>query len=145
MEIEITIAFDLILRMINAPTVLSEPQISAWKSAFVGLLTERFSDHWLPDSPFQGNAYRSLTVLNGEVDSVLLETCQLAGIPSSILTNSLPKELVIWIDPYAVSYRTGDQSPVQLFWEDRSCGKLALIMQARAANTVKVTLRTPSP
>ncbi|KAJ9060707.1 hypothetical protein DSO57_1010769 [Entomophthora muscae] len=145
MEIEITNAFDLILRMINAPTLLTEPQISAWKSAFVGELTKRFSDHWLPESPFQGNAYRSLTVLNGEVDPVLLETCQLAGIPASILKNSLPKELVIWVDPYVVSYRTGDQSPVISFWEDRSRGKLALIMQQRAANTVKVTLRTPSP
>ncbi|KAI0229718.1 hypothetical protein L0F63_003496 [Massospora cicadina] len=145
MEIEITNAFDLILRMINAPNLLTDDQIAAWRAVFIEELTKRFVDHWLPDSPFQGNAYRSLTVLNGEVDPLLLEICQLAGVPPAILTNALPKELVIWIDPYTVAYRTGDQSPVICFWEDRSRGKLALLMQQRAANAVKVTLRTPSP
>lgn len=40
----------------------------------------------------------------------------------------LPRDFVLWIDPYSVSYRVGDHGNIMTLYEDRSRGKLSLKM-----------------
>lgn len=40
----------------------------------------------------------------------------------------LPRDFVLWIDPYSVSYRVGDHGNIMTLYEDRSRGRVSLKM-----------------
>lgn len=43
-----------------------------------------------------------------------------------LIHHHLPREFVLWIDPYAVSYRVGDHGNINTLYEDRSRGKITM-------------------
>lgn len=70
-------------------------------------LLDRFQDHWYPEDPELGTAYRCLT-FDDSLDPVVLRCARRSGIPGDELLATLPSDLHIWIDPASVSYRSGD-------------------------------------
>ncbi|KAI9296771.1 BTG-domain-containing protein [Neoconidiobolus thromboides FSU 785] len=143
MEFEILQAFDCILRFISPGINLTPAQIQLWRQIFLDTLYHKYQNHWTPENPYQGNGFRSLTVFNGEVDPILLNTAEKAGINLDQLSVALPREFVVWVDPYSVSYKVGDNASIVAHWEDYSRGKLAQIIKQRHENSVKVVLKTP--
>lgn len=73
------------------------------------LLTERYRDHWHPENPRKGSAYRCIRI-NGKIDPVIIEAAKATGL--SNFTNYLPKEFTMWIDPNEVSYRFGEDGSI---------------------------------
>lgn len=45
----------------------------------------------------------------------------------------LPRDFVLWIDPFSVSYRVGDHGNIMTLFEDRSRGRITLKMDPNPA------------
>lgn len=52
-----------------------------------------------------------------------IASTQVAIQPSCIFAH-LPREFVLWIDPFSVSYRVGDHGNIMTLFEDRSRGRI---------------------
>ena len=78
-------------------------------------LRDKFSDHWYPDKPFKGSAFRCLKITD-PADPVLNRAARESGNPIPDITENLPTDLAIWIDPGEVSYRIGEKGSVKILY-----------------------------
>ena len=74
----------------------------------VKVLYRRYRDHWLPDKPYWGCGYRAMRIREGYFDAMLGQACGEAQISTAYVKKALPPNLMIWIDPFEVTYRIGD-------------------------------------
>ncbi len=72
------------------------------------VLFQRFRDHWMPDKPDKGCGFRCLRIREDHLDPVLEEACHRAQISTKTVKKALPPNLMVWIDPFEVTYRIGD-------------------------------------
>ncbi|KAI8978453.1 hypothetical protein BDB01DRAFT_799935 [Pilobolus umbonatus] len=126
MHIEIAQAVDFIGRLLQSKVNIGI--ITIFKESLVELLKQRYKDHWDVQQPYRGNAYRALSNFNGELDPILLLACNKASCSSRLIYTHLPRDFVLWIDPFSVSYRVGDHGNIMTLYEDRTRGRLALKM-----------------
>ncbi len=73
------------------------------------LLADRYKNHWHPENPRKGSAYRCIRI-NGKMDPIIMEAGKATGL--SNFTHYLPKEFTMWIDPNEVSYRFGEDGSI---------------------------------
>ncbi len=114
MHTEIQAAADFLANFIKNNSAAS----SSFHQALVGILSARYDSHWNPFYPFQGSAFRAITVISGRPDSILLAAGQAAGIEN--LATILPRDLSVWVDPGSCSYRFGDNGYINSIYEDAS-------------------------
>ncbi|KAI8978418.1 hypothetical protein BDB01DRAFT_799773 [Pilobolus umbonatus] len=124
MHIEIAQAVEFLGRLLQSK--VDQGTLSKFKETLAELLKKRFEDHWDPQQPFKGNGYRALSNFNGQLDPILSAACRRASIQSSSIHVHLPRDFVLWIDPFSVSYRVGDHGNIMTLFEDRSRGKITL-------------------
>ncbi|XP_051934204.1 protein BTG3 isoform X1 [Hippocampus zosterae] len=73
-------------------------------------LKEKFQDHWYPDNPSKGQAYRCIRVnLSNSQDPELMRACKESGVQFCEL--GLPPVLTLWVDPGEVACRIGEDNP----------------------------------
>ena len=70
------------------------------------LFVSRFENHWYPNSPTRGQAYRCIRINSHSKELIINEALVGAGLTKDLIT--LPLELTVWIDPNEVSYRIGE-------------------------------------
>lgn len=58
-----------------------------------------------------------------------------ASVSTAALQAHLPRDFVLWIDPFSVSYRVGDHGNIMTLFEDRSRGRITLRLDPNASNT----------
>lgn len=95
----------------------SEETSKSLKTRLIELLAKRFENHWYPNKPIKGSAYRcvNISIDDGSVDSVLLQAGEEVGITKSGLMVVFPKGLALWIDPNDVSCRLGKGAIFPIF------------------------------
>jgi len=98
---EINSASDFICRYLYK---LEKDKIVVFKNQLIQLLSQKYNSHWDLTNPLKGGAFRSITIMDGRIDSIILLAAQKAGLDVS---SCFPSDLVIWCDPYNVSYRVG--------------------------------------
>jgi protein Tob/BTG len=109
-----------ILRATDATSCLSPDQLIAFRKSLEVAFATRYHDHWFPDRPLRGSAYRCVRIANRKLDRLLAGAGAEAGLPEPLLQRLLPAELTLWVDPEEVSYRIGEEGSVGVIYDARS-------------------------
>ncbi|XP_048356827.1 protein BTG3-like [Sphaerodactylus townsendi] len=123
MKEEVETGVKFISRLVNRHEKLAKGQVKRFGESLVTVLCERFSEHWYPENPLKGQAYRCIRINKWHtVDDSLLKACTECGLDYSEL--ALPREVSIWIDPGEVCCRLGENNPhFKVNNEEESSGK----------------------
>jgi len=78
---------------------LSADQMMSFRRSLEATLATRYRDHWFPDRPQRGSAYRCVRIVNRKMDRLLANAAAAAGVPEPLLERLLPAELTLWVDP----------------------------------------------
>lgn len=108
MKVEVQCACEFLSRMLqtrNVPVQFVKP----FRRRLEELLLERYKDHWDPENPQRGSAYRCIRI-NSRLDPVVREAAKVTGLTD--ISRYLPVEFTMWIDPNDVSYRFGEDGSI---------------------------------
>jgi protein Tob/BTG len=100
MHVEIKVAQNFVLNFLF--NKLPRRRVNLFGEELESALSDKFLDHWYPDKPFKGSAFRCLRVTDPN-DPVLNRAARESGNPVSDIIENLPADLAIWIDPGEVS------------------------------------------
>lgn len=107
MKDEIVAAVSFLTRLIEKNTGLTDEKLNQFKLKLSDLLTEKYKNHWFPEKPSKGQAYRCIRFNeNDRRDKTLEYACSSIGIKYEDL--KLPVELTLWVDPEEVTCRFGE-------------------------------------
>jgi protein Tob/BTG len=82
-------------------------KVEQFKQCLQEALFERFHNHWFPEQPTKGQAYRCIRLNEWDRrDITLQKVCTRCGIDYKDL--QLPVELTLWVDPDEVTCRFGE-------------------------------------
>lgn len=108
MKVEVACACEFLARILMTRHVPFQ-FIRPFSQRLEELLTLRFKDHWFPENPGKGSAYRCIRI-NGRMDPLITEAAKVTGLTN--IGSFLPKEFTMWIDPSEVSYRFGEEGSI---------------------------------
>ncbi|XP_069496814.1 protein BTG3-like [Ambystoma mexicanum] len=109
MKEQIALGVDYISKLINRHNKLDQEKMEKFEEKLTAILCEKYADHWYPENPIKGQAYRCIRINRKQhVDESLQKACSASGLAYSDLP--LPTELCLWIDPSEVSCRLGENS-----------------------------------
>lgn len=109
---------------------------------------EHYQHHWFPDRPQKGSGYRCIRI-NHEMDPLIGRAAGRIGLTSGQLFSLLPRELTLWVDPYEVSYRIGEDGSICVLYEAEppvsSPAPLPYDQMANCKNRFMMSSRTSPP
>ncbi|OXA60913.1 protein BTG3 [Folsomia candida] len=109
MKEEVSVAAKFLIKVVEngCNGSLSQEQLEGLQERLVELLCSRFENHWFPDKPNRGQAFRCIRV-NEMVrkDSIIEQAASEIGLSYEQL--QLPVELTLWVDPKEVCCRFGE-------------------------------------
>ncbi|XP_028598339.2 uncharacterized protein LOC114603477 [Podarcis muralis] len=109
MKEEVEKAVWFISRVMDRDRKLEKEKVERFRESLATILCERYKDHWYPEKPCKGQAYRCIRINRQYTkDDAILKACMESGLDYSELT--LKGEITIWIDPGEVSCRLGENS-----------------------------------
>jgi hypothetical protein len=86
---------------------LPKDRIVLFQQNMNSLIYKKIKDHWFPDSPLKGQAYRSVSLdMYGRLDPLLEQAAKASGISDLFGCFSYVESIVMWIDPFEVAVRT---------------------------------------
>lgn len=95
---------------------LSSDKLSLFREALEARFTSSFTDHWFPERPLRGNAYRCVRIVNNRMDKLVAAAGSDVGLSEEYLRSAFPQELTVWIDPFEVSYRIGEDGSIGIIY-----------------------------
>ncbi|XP_048878998.1 protein BTG2-like [Brienomyrus brachyistius] len=113
---EVTAAAAFISRLLATTGSLSEQQLRVFNDCLRQSLTEHYEHHWFPDRPQKGSGYRCIRI-NHEMDPLVGRAAGRVGLSGPQLFRLLPRELTLWVDPFDVSYRIGEDGSICVLYE----------------------------
>ncbi|XP_041656626.1 protein BTG4 [Cheilinus undulatus] len=109
MKEEIAAAVFFIARLVKRYGCLDNDSRDRFAAALTSVLFENYKNHWYPNTPAKGQAYRCLRMNRAQLkDLVLQEACRQSTVCYEDL--GLPLEMTVWVDPGEVSCRYGEHS-----------------------------------
>lgn len=90
-----------------------------FRQTLLRVLVSHYQDHWFPEKPFRGSAYRCIRI-NHKMDPLISKAGQACGFTESQLFSILPNEFTMWVDPREVSYRIGEEGSIGLVYESEA-------------------------
>ncbi|XP_056267474.1 protein BTG4 [Pseudoliparis swirei] len=109
MKEEIAAAVFFVARLVKRYGCLDNDGRERFAAALTAVLFENYKNHWHPNAPTKGQAYRCLRVNRLQLqDPVLRQACDRSPVRYEDL--GLPLELTVWVDPGEVSCRYGERS-----------------------------------
>lgn len=113
---EVTAAANFVSRLLRTRGYLSEQQLQVFRDCLQQALSEHYQHHWFPDRPQRGSGYRCIRI-NHEMDPIIAKAANRIGLASEQLFALLPRELTLWVDPFEVSYRIGEDGSICVLYE----------------------------
>ncbi|KAL6098367.1 btg4 [Pungitius sinensis] len=109
MKEEIAAAVFFVARLVKRYGCLDNEGRDRFAAALTCVLFENYKNHWHPNAPTKGQAYRCLRVNRMQLrDPVLQQACSRSPVRYEDL--GLPQEMTVWVDPGEVSCRYGERS-----------------------------------
>ncbi|XP_051258065.1 protein BTG4 [Dicentrarchus labrax] len=109
MKEEIAAAVFFVARLVKRYGCLDNDGRERFAAALTSVLFENYKNHWHPNAPTKGQAYRCLRMNRMQLqDPVLQQACERGAVRYEDL--GLPQELTVWVDPGEVSCRYGEHS-----------------------------------
>ncbi|XP_070700092.1 protein BTG4 [Pempheris klunzingeri] len=109
MKEEIAAAVFFVARLVKRYGCLDNDSRECFAAALTSVLFENYKNHWHPNAPTKGQAYRCLRMNRVQLqDPVLQQACEQSAVRYDDL--GLPLELTVWVDPGEVSCRYGEHS-----------------------------------
>uniref|UniRef100_A0A8C4Y5I2 Protein BTG1-like n=1 Tax=Gopherus evgoodei TaxID=1825980 RepID=A0A8C4Y5I2_9SAUR len=94
-------------------------------------LPDHYKHHWFPLMPSKGSGYRCIRI-NHKMDPLIGKAAGMIGLSHQRLFQLLPSELTLWIDPFEVSYRIGEDGSICVLYESPPPGlKTAKALESR--------------
>ncbi|XP_067253179.1 protein BTG2 [Chanodichthys erythropterus] len=113
---EVLAAASFVCRLLRGRGRLSDAQLQVFRDCLAQALSEHYQHHWFPDRPQKGSGYRCIRI-NHEMDPLIGRAAGRIGLTSGQLFSLLPRELTLWVDPYEVSYRIGEDGSICVLYE----------------------------
>ncbi|XP_063299136.1 protein BTG3 [Pelobates fuscus] len=109
MKNEISAVVFFLSRLIQKNEKLIKEDIEMFSDELTRILHGKYVNHWYPETPTRGQAYRCIRVnkFHG-IDPDLLKACMVSGLVYEDL--GLPREITLWVDPWEVCCRYGEHS-----------------------------------
>lgn len=118
---EIAAAVAFISKFLRTKGLMNERQLQTFSQSLQELLAEHYKHHWFPEKPCKGSGYRCIRI-NHKMDPLIGQAAQRIGLSSQELFQLLPSELTLWVDPYEVSYRIGEDGSICVLYEAAPAG-----------------------
>lgn len=117
MKLELLSASNFLVHLIRlGRRNVGEGQLSKFRDCLIEVLRRRYRDHWFPEKPFKGSGYRCIRI-NGKMDPVIAQAGDGCGLSSTLLHQTFPSELTMWIDPLEVFLQDrGERKHLCLVW-----------------------------
>jgi len=112
MRNEIESAASFIQSLLEKRKVLTPQELDRFVDSLRQAMISRYCDHWFPEKPNKGSAFRCIRIVKRRMDPVLALAASSAGIAESSLLAVLPSELTLWVDPNDVCYRFGEDGSI---------------------------------
>jgi protein Tob/BTG len=94
----------------------SPDQLASFRDSLTTRFAASFTDHWFPERPLRGNAYRCVRIVSNRMHRLIAAAGADAGLTEEYLRTAFPQELSVWIDPDEVSYRFGEDGSVGIVY-----------------------------
>lgn len=116
MKTEVQSAVDFLTNLLSK-RIPEEEKTVQFNESLESVLCSHYADHWFPEKPNKGSAYRCIRIVNRKMDPLLARAGAHVGLAEEELLNYLPSELTLWIDPLEVSYRIGEDGSIGVLYE----------------------------
>lgn len=127
MKDEVRSAVNFLKEHLETTTSLSPKHIDLFRDNLEYLMIERFQNHWHPEKPLKGNAFRCLNVDSTAIDPLLVKASTASGISPLTFQQMFPDGLALWIDPMDVCCRIGKRPVIRTIygngWVNNSKGR----------------------
>ncbi|XP_075712935.1 protein BTG1 [Rhinoderma darwinii] len=121
MKPEIIAAVGFISKFLRTKGLMNDRELQTFNQSLQELLAEHYRHHWFPEKPCKGSAYRCIRI-NHKMDPLVGQAADRIGLCSQEMFKLLPSELTLWIDPYEVSYRIGEDGSICVLYESVPLG-----------------------
>ncbi|XP_004610099.1 protein BTG2 [Sorex araneus] len=113
---EIAAAVGFLSGLLRTRGGVSEQRLKVFSGALQEALAEHYKHHWFPEKPSKGSGYRCIRI-NHKMDPIISKVASQIGLSQPQLHQLLPSELTLWVDPYEVSYRIGEDGSICVLYE----------------------------
>ncbi|XP_028304257.1 protein BTG1 [Gouania willdenowi] len=118
MKPEINAAVGFLSRFLRVKGHVNDRQVQTFNQSLQDILAEQYKHHWFPDRPCKGSGYRCIRI-NHKMDPLVGQAGQRIGLTIQQLYLLLPSELTLWVDPFEVSYRIGEDGSICVLYESQ--------------------------
>ncbi|XP_061523783.1 protein BTG1 [Phycodurus eques] len=118
MKPEINAAVGFLSRFLRVKGHVNDRQVQTFSQSLQDILSEQYKHHWFPDRPCKGSGYRCIRI-NHKMDPLVGQAGQHIGLTIQQLYLLLPSELTLWVDPFEVSYRIGEDGSICVLYESQ--------------------------
>lgn len=112
-------------------------------SHFSSLSTDHYKHHWFPQIPCKGSGYRCLRI-NHKMDPLIGRAAGHIGLSHHRLFHLLPSELTMWVDPFEVSYRIGEDGSICVLYDGSPAVGKPLDTHSSCKNAFRMGRHSPS-